>query len=74
MNEGQDTAVRPPKKQNSVDNRNIESSDCKLEYRIGRTAAQADSEANLPDGSDKVSQRTLNMDFRVFSGKPLAMW
>jgi len=32
------TAVRPPKKQNDTKYRNLEESDCKLEYKIGRTA------------------------------------
>ena len=54
---GQDTAVRPPKKQNG---RNAEIScrqtaNCGTEQGGQRT--QADSEANLPDGTDKVSQR-----------------
>ena len=38
MDEGQDTAVRPLKKQNDTKYRNFVSSDCRLEYRIGRTA------------------------------------
>ena len=38
MNEGQDTAVRHLKKQNGTKCRNFVLSDCKLEYRIGRTA------------------------------------
>ena len=65
MDEGQDTAVRPLKKQNDTKYRNFVSTDCKLEYRIGRTAAQANSEAFSPDGSEEVSQRTPNLDLRV---------
>ena len=38
MDEKQDTAVRHLKKQNSVDNRNSEWSNCKFEHGIGRTA------------------------------------
>ena len=38
MDEKQDTAVRHLKKQNGTKCRNFVLSDCKLEYRIGRTA------------------------------------
>ena len=34
------TAVRSPKKQNRMDNRNLEQSECKFEHRTGRTAKQ----------------------------------
>ena len=65
MDEEQATVVRLLKKQNGTKYRYFVWSDCKLEYRIGRTAAQANSKADSPDGSEEVSQRTPNLDLRV---------
>ena len=58
MDEEQATAVRLLKKQNGTKYRNFVWSDCKLEYRIRRTVAQANSEANSPDGMEEVSRRS----------------
>ena len=60
MDEKKDTAVRHLKKQNATKYRNFVWSDCKLEYRIGRTAVtgrqRSESAGRFRNGFPKKSE------------------
>ena len=64
MDEGQDTAVRPLKEQNDMDNRNLEKKAANLNTKWGGQRSQANSVAFSPDGSEEVSRRKRFLNYK----------